>query len=166
MSLATPSSRPTRNETCMGVAQLIRLRGTCSRMQVGVAIAREGRILSTGYNSAPAGMDHCNHDCTCDVSSSLMGLGIHADWCPANPDRVCEVTIHAEINAICWAARHGISLMGADLFTTYLFCLNCAKAVINAGIVCVYYAEEYHDKRGMELVVEAGLSLIDLPYEL
>ncbi|MGH9908932.1 MAG: deoxycytidylate deaminase [Pyrinomonadaceae bacterium] len=146
--------RPTREEMCMAVAHLMSFRGTCNRKKVGVAIAREGRILSTGYNSAPAGMPHCNHECDCDFA-----YGSHASTCSV--EGICDVTIHAELNAIVWAARHGISLQGGDLFTTYAPCLNCAKAVINAGIKKFYYIEPYHKTEGLDLIVEAGLEVFD-----
>ena len=54
--------RITREEMLMGVAEVVARRGTCSRAQVGVVFAREGRILATGYNGAPRGIPHCIHE--------------------------------------------------------------------------------------------------------
>jgi dCMP deaminase len=152
--------RPTRDDIGMAIAEVMALRGTCSRKQVGVAIAREGRILSTGYNSAPAGMPHCSHECT--RSCFEHGRIRHFSECAANPENVCNVTIHAELNAIVWAARHGISLDQATMFTTYSSCLNCAKAVINAGISEYYYLERYHDVEGLELIRSAKIQIFDM----
>ena len=102
----------------MQVAEVFATRSTCSRAHVGVVIAREGRILTTGYNGAPAGMAHCNH----------------------SPDEVngCQNAVHAEANAIAYAARYGISLEGAELYSTFMPCLACAQLVINAGIQQIF----------------------------
>lgn len=54
--------RITRDEMLMGVAEVVAKRGTCSRLQVGAIISRDGRIIATGYNGAPAGIPHCTHD--------------------------------------------------------------------------------------------------------
>ena len=104
--------RPTRDETTMYVAQAIAERGTCCRLRVGAVICRDGRILATGYNGAPAGMPHCEHE--------------------KGDDTPCEVTVHAEANAIAFAARHGVRTEGAELHTTHSPCLTCAKLIINA----------------------------------
>lgn len=157
--------RPSREVACMAMANVMAQRGTCSRKQVGVVIAKEGRILSTGYNSAPAGMSHCNHECDCNyrlLKLPYQDGNDHNSECKAHPAKVCNVVVHAEINAIVWAAKHGIATDGADLYTTYSSCLNCAKAVINAGIERYYYTEEYHDRTGLQLVFEAGIEIFDM----
>src|SRR5207248_3049822 len=62
---------------------------------------------------------------------------------PANPRyhedqcwslKPCEISVHAESNAIAFAAKHGISTTGAELFTTMTVCLNCAKLVVNGPV--------------------------------
>lgn len=139
----------------MDMAQAVAQRGTCSRAQVGVVIALEGRVLSTGYNGAPAGMKHCNHECTCLVSPRSGGL--HLDDCPGNPNNICEVTTHAEANAIAFAARNGVATARAELYTTLSPCLTCAKLIINAGIIRVWIGEAYHSQDGLVLLQNAGI---------
>lgn len=128
--------RPTRDEMLMDVAQVVAQRGTCSRLRVGAVIARDSRALSMGYNGVPAGMPHCNH------SMDEMGG--------------CAKAVHAEANAIVWAARNGITTDGAELFTTHMPCLACAALIINAGIMRVVWSVEYRDRSGMDLLVRSG----------
>lgn len=109
--------------------------GTCERKQVGAVIIRDGRCISWGYNGAPPGLPHCKHE----------------------DDSPCEVSTHAEANAIAFAARQGISTEGGTLFVGVSPCLDCSKLLIAAGIRAVYYREEYRDSRGLELLREAGI---------
>lgn len=149
--------RPSRNRVCMDMARAVAQRGTCSRAQVGVVIALEGRVLSTGYNGAPAGMNHCSHECNCDRRKSPLEMGLHADFCPQNSENVCKIVTHAEANAVAFAARHGVAIEGAELYTTLSPCLTCAKLVINAGIIRVWIGEAYHSQDGLVLLQNAGI---------
>jgi dCMP deaminase len=124
--------RPTRTETLLDVAQVIAQRSTCNRLQVGALIARDGRILSTGYNGPPSGMKHCHHVV----------------------DEPCEIAVHAEANAIVFAARYGMSTDGAEMYMTHAPCLTCAKLIINAGILVVYYETPFRDMSGVNLLFD------------
>jgi dCMP deaminase len=117
---------------------------TCDRKQVGAVIIRDGRCISWGYNGAPPGLPHCHH---------LPG------------DEECFDAIHAELNAVAFAARQGISTEGATLFVTCSPCLRCSQALIASGISEVVYGEDYRDPAGRELLVKAGVqcSRIDQP---
>lgn len=126
--------RISRDQMLIEVAQAVARRGTCQRKQVGVVVARDGRVLVTGYNGTPAGMIHCNHEP------------------PYDSEEPCTLAVHAESNAIAYAARYGMSLDGAHLYTTYSPCLTCAKLIINAGIVRVTMCEMYHDESGSALL--------------
>lgn len=116
----------------MHVAEIVALRATCSRAQVGCVIAKDNRIISMGYNGAPKGMTHCNHDH--DSSSG------------------CDVSVHAEANAIAFAAKEGIATEGATLYTTLSPCKTCAQLIINAGITTVHYTKLYRDESGINLL--------------
>lgn len=148
--------RPTRDQVLMEHAHVVAKRGTCSRLQVGVVVAREGRILVSGYNGAPAGMEHCDHACDCPGSMSDLTHG-HAEKC--NSRQPCTESVHAECNAIAFAARYGISLEGAEMHTTDSPCLPCAQLMINSGIVRVRYLREYRRREGLELLRAAGVKL-------
>lgn len=132
-----PKTRPSRNEVMMQVARTIASRSTCGRLQVGAVITIEGRILSTGYNGAPSRLPHCSHDF----------------------DTPCHRAVHAEANAIAFAAKHGVSTDETELFTTHDPCLNCAMLTINAGIRTVHSAIRYRDQSGIELLREANLQV-------
>ena len=73
--------------------------------------------------------------------------------------------LHAEQNAIIQAAKFGISIEGATIYTTHCPCITCAKMIVNAGIKRVVYGKEYADKRGLELLREAGIEVIYLPID-
>jgi dCMP deaminase len=120
------------------IAQVVAKRSTCCRLHVGAVIARDGRTLSPGYNGPPSGMAHCTPE-TC------------------NADHPCTRAVHAEANAIAFAARHGISIDGAELFVTASPCNECAKLIINSGIKRVVYLDRYRDARPLELLEAAGI---------
>ena len=68
------------------------------------------------------------------------------------------ICVHAEQNAICQAAYHGISLAGATLYVTISPCLTCAKMIINAGLEEVVYEHDYHfQKTVRDLFRKAGV---------
>lgn len=149
--------RPSRDVTSMAVAIAMSRRTTCNKNSgVGVVIERDGRIVATGYNGAPAGMPHCMHFCDC-------GEEIHTLDCAMKVP--CENAVHAECNAIAFAARYMGGCNGATLFTTFSPCLSCAQLTINAGIVRVVYGTEFRDKRGLELLRNAGVNIICIPVQ-
>jgi len=126
----------------MDIARAVGTRATCSRRKVGAVIVKGKRILSTGYNGAPVGMRHCDHEEGRDML-----------------DGHCARSTHAEQNAIVQAARHGISIEGGTMYCTDHPCLTCAKLLINAGIGRVVYAQAYPDELAVQMFREAGASL-------
>ena len=72
----------------------------------------------------------------------------------------CRNVIHAEANAVAFAARQGISTEGATLYVTVSPCQVCAQLLIAAGIVEVVFQEMYRDRTGIELLQEAGLIVL------
>ena len=102
----------------------------CVSKQVGAVIVKDGRILSTGYNGTPAGYTNCNEHWDGEYTSE------HHEW-----SKTYE--IHAEMNAIIWAARKGISIEGATIYVTLEPCSECSKNLIASGIKRIVYAKEY-----------------------
>lgn len=131
-------TRISRDELLGNIARRVARRSTCLRLSVGAVLARDGRIISMGYNGAPAGLPHCKPE-TC------------------GPDEVCERTVHAEANAIAFAAKTGIETDGATLYTTHSPCNECAKLIINAGIKRVVFQKAYRDINPLQLLGEAGV---------
>ncbi|MEA3227803.1 MAG: dCMP deaminase family protein [Campylobacterota bacterium] len=102
----------------------------CVSKQVGAVIVKDGRILSTGYNGTPPGFVNC-----CDYWDNQY-TAQHHEW-----SKTYE--IHAEMNAIIWAAREGISIEGATIYVTLEPCSECSKNLIASGIKRIVYAKEY-----------------------
>lgn len=73
--------------------------------------------------------------------------------------------LHAEQNAIIQAAKFGISIEGSTMYTTHCPCITCAKMIINAGIKKVVYGKDYADRRGLDLLREAGIEVVYLPID-
>lgn len=144
--------RPTRDEMLMEIAEVVARRSTCSRAHVGVVIARDARPLVTGYNGAPAGMPHCNHSCNCE--------GLHGNhWPNCEFLKPCNISVHAEVNALAFAARYGVRTNGAELHTTMCPCYKCAQLIINAGIDRVVADQAYRDRSGLDLLQNAGIDI-------
>src|SRR5258706_2612981 len=128
----------------MEIATVVSSRSTCDRKHVGALLVRDRMILSTGYNGSIRGMPHCD-----DVGHVLE-------------NGHCVATIHAEANSILQAARNGVRIDGADIYTTASPCWPCFKLVANAGIQRVVYAEFYRDDRIFDVARRLGISLVDL----
>lgn len=110
----------------MRIAREVAARSTCDRKHVGAVLVRDRSILSTGYNGSVRGLEHC------DDAGHLM------------QDGHCVRTVHAEVNAVAQAARHGHALDGAAAYVTSYPCLGCFKMLVNAGLVLVAYDEAYN----------------------
>ncbi len=147
--------RPTLDEYFMEIAKVVAKRSTCLRQKVGAVIVKDKRILATGYNGAPSGLPHCL-DIGCLREQLNVPSGERQELCRG---------VHAEQNAIIQAAKFGISVEGATLYTTHCPCITCAKIIINAGIKKVVYGREYADKRGLELMKEAKIEVVYFPIE-
>jgi dCMP deaminase len=125
-------TRPTWSEYFLELAKVVSTRSTCIRRQVGAVIVRDKQILSTGYNGAPSGTEHCTKE-----GCLREKLGIP----PGERYELCK-SVHGEQNAIIQAARHGIAIDGADIYVTDKPCKLCEKMIINAGIRNVYVLEK------------------------
>lgn len=142
-------NRPSWDEYFINVMEMIGARGTCDRGKSGCVIAKNKRIISTGYVGAPAGCKHCDE----------LGHEMHTvKKEDGTESRHCIRTSHAEENAIVQAARSGVSTEGATLYCKMAPCYTCAKMIINAGIVRVVALKDYHaSKRSKEIFTEAGI---------
>ncbi len=144
--------RPSWNEYFMDIAELVAKRATCLRRQVGAVIVRDKRIITTGYNGAPANIRHCL-DIGCIREEKGIPSGERHELCRG---------LHAEQNAIIQAALYGVSVEGAVLYCTNLPCAICTKMLINSRIVDIYYKEGYPDSLSAALLSEADVNLHQL----
>jgi len=118
---------------------------------VGAVIVRNKRILTTGYNGAPAGIKSCKEKGECLRQNLGIQSGTRHELCYA---------IHAEQNAIIQAAKMGVCIEGATLYCTHQPCVICSKMIVNAGITRVVYARPYPDDFSHEIFKEAGVKLV------
>ncbi|MCQ2352873.1 MAG: dCMP deaminase family protein [Victivallaceae bacterium] len=141
-------TRPDWDHYFMDIAHVAAARSNCSRRQVAAVLVRDRRIISTGYNGTPRGIRNC-----CDGGCPRCNSDT-----PSGHDLSACLCSHAEENAIVQAAYHGIAVKGSTIYTTFSPCLQCAKMIINAGIVEVVYHQHYSiDDVSMRLLDEAGI---------
>lgn len=146
-----PYIRPTWDEYFMEVCRAIAKRATCDRGRSGCVIARDNQLLVTGYVGAPRGLPHCD-----DVGHQFKKVQ-HED---GSVSQHCVRTVHAEQNAICQAAKRGISIDGASLYCKMTPCRTCAMLIINCGIKRVIAEKRYHDSTdSIEMFKQAGVML-------
>ncbi|MDY6856997.1 MAG: cytidine/deoxycytidylate deaminase family protein [Thermodesulfobacteriota bacterium] len=148
--------RPSWEEYFMDITFLVAKRSTCRRRQVGAIVVKDKRVLSTGYNGAPAGLAHCL-DIGCLREKNDIPSGERHELCRG---------LHAEQNAIIQAAYHGICINNSVLFCTNLPCIICLKMVINAGIKKIIYKEGYADNLSVDMSMESGIDLLEYKKDL
>lgn len=142
--------RPCWDEYFLDIARLVSSRSTCLRRKVGAIIVKDTRILTTGYNGAPAGLRHCNVT-GCLRERLKIPSGERHELCRG---------LHAEENAIIQAARYGVSIIGATLYATHQPCCPCAKSLINAGIKKIVILSGYPDHLAKEMLEEAEIDVV------
>ena len=146
-----PYVRPSWDEYFMEIADTVSKRATCDRGRSGCVVVRDRQILVTGYVGAPKGLPHCD-----EVGHQLKQM-VHED---GTVTQHCVRTVHAEQNAICQAAKLGISLNGATLYCRMTPCRTCAMLIINCGITRVVCANKYHaGAESEEMFKAAGVQL-------
>ena len=113
----------------------------CKRRQVGALIVKDRMIISDGYNGTPSGFEN---------------------ECEDEHNRSKPYVLHAEANAITKVAKSNNSSEGATLYITSSPCMDCAKLIIQAGIIRVVYADEYRIVDGIELLEKAGIEVVQM----
>lgn len=126
-------NRPTRIQTYMEIAHAWAKRSTCMRRNVGAIIVRDRRIVSHGYNGVVSGAPHCG-----------------GNSCPGRT--YCDLTIHAEINAITHIPETEL-VDPLDMYTTDSPCPYCAARIVSdQWIRRVFFAVPYRLSEGMDLM--------------
>jgi dCMP deaminase len=141
--------RPEWDDYFMEMAQVVRKRSTCVRRSVGAVIVLDNRIMTTGYNGVPVGIEHCGSR-GCLREQMQVPSGERHELCRG---------LHAEQNAIIQAAYLGQRIAGATLYCTTQPCVICAKMIINAGIQRVVIQETYPDELAEAMFREAGIQV-------
>ena len=129
------------------IAVVVSDQSKCLKLHVGSVITKDGYIISMGYNGSAAGFTNC-----CDQFKDSMNG--HSDWAD-------NFEIHAEMNAILFAARTGISTQNTTLYCTHIPCHNCLKHIIQAGISRVVWLNDWasvkYTQETNNLINNAGL---------
>jgi dCMP deaminase len=113
----------------------------CLRRKVGALIVKDRMIISDGYNGTPSGFEN---------------------ECEDENDRTKPYVLHAEANAITKVAKSNNSSEGSTLYITASPCLECAKLIIQSGIIRVVYADDYRISDGIELLKKANVEVVQI----
>jgi dCMP deaminase len=132
-----PEGKPRldRDRYFMGIALAVRARANCRGNHVGAILVLDGHVVSTGYNGTPSDMVNCEEGgCDRCANREKYGSGKGYDLC---------ICVHAEQNALLSAARFGIPVGGAVLYTTMRPCFGCTKELLQAKVKAVYYLHDW-----------------------
>lgn len=129
--------QPSFDDIYMDLAVNLSKRSHCVKQHVGAVIAKDTRIVSLGYNGPPAGTHNCDKE--------WPGVG-----CPRSAKGSCSLALHAEENAVLYAAKNKVDLSDATLYVTLSPCLPCARMIYTTGIKKVYFLNSYAAYKGIE----------------
>ena len=128
--------RPEFDDIFMQLAVNLASRSHCIKRHVGAVLTRDTRIISIGYNGPPAGTHNCDDE-----------------WpekgCPRDSKGGCSLAIHAEQNAILYAAKNQANIEGSTLYVTLSPCLACSRIIYTSGIKKVIYLNSYAEYKGI-----------------
>lgn len=164
-------SRLDRDELYISIASLFAQRSTCLRGNVGAVLVQDRRPVGAGYNGAPSRTKTC-----LDLGCEPLALEPEKRPPHINPETQpdayvewvlehygCQRSVHAELNAIVWAAKHGTPLAGAHMYSTHAPCQTCAQAIVAAGIERFVYSKPYRAER-LDLLDKACVQVVQLGY--
>ncbi len=130
----------------MNVAITVREKANCRGRKVGAVLAKQNRIISTGYNGTPEGMRNClDGGCVrcCNREMFKAGDGYHLCIC-----------VHAEQNALISAARFGVAVEDSVIYSTMSPCFDCAKLALQAKVKAVYYVEKWQPSPSLPMLID------------
>jgi len=137
--------RPSFDEIYMDLAVNLAQKSHCVKIKVGAVLTKDTRIISLGYNGPPAGTHNCDEQ--------WPGVG-----CPRDSKGSCSLALHAEQNAILYAAKNKVSIDGSTLYITLSPCIACARIIFTTGIKKVFYLNSYAEFKG--LVADEGVDFL------
>ena len=155
------------------MAEPVADQSTCCRLQVGAVLVKDNRVISMGFNGTPTGQRHCEENFRTvyeahyrdkfptymDFVASRTFYDLHGKWSIENE-------LHAEQNAISFAAKNGIATLGASVYVTWSPCVHCAKIIVSAGIKKVFYKKQYdRSQEGIYFLSRNGIECRQLTEE-
>tara|TARA_R110000751_G_scaffold269272_2_gene368952 strand:- start:265 stop:762 length:498 start_codon:yes stop_codon:yes gene_type:complete len=111
------------------------------RRKVGCLIVRDGQIISDGYNGTPVGFDN-----TCEFVNEKF-LDRAENKLQTKPE-----VLHAESNALMKLAKSTNSSKDSTIYLTMSPCFDCAKLIIQAGVLRVVYSDTYRNTEGIDFL--------------
>ena len=163
------------DKTMLATAKLFGELSYCEKKKVGAVIAKDGRILATGYNGTVSGFDNTCETLVENSCKECQGTGgtdfdINGnilEYCgncngTGNIPRLVTspYVIHAEQNALMFCTKNGIPTDGTTMYITLSPCVTCAKLIVQAGIKRVVFLECYKELGGLEFLRDAGVELL------
>jgi dCMP deaminase len=130
------TEKPEFDDIFMNLALDLAKRSHCIKAQVGAVLTKDTRIISIGYNGPPA------HTHNCDVEFPVEG-------CPRDSKGSCSLALHAEQNAILYAAKNGAGVEGATIYVTLSPCISCARIIYSMKIKKVVFYDSYAQYKGL-----------------
>ncbi len=138
-------TKPSFEDIYMSLAAQLAERSHCVKMKVGAVLTKDTRIISLGYNGPPAGTHNCDEE-----------------WpetgCPRDSKGSCSLALHAEQNAILYAAKNKVDLQDSTLYVTLAPCIACARVIYSVGIKKVFFKDSYAEYKGIG--VEEGVEFL------
>jgi dCMP deaminase len=134
--LAEQKIKPDFDDIFMDLAINLAKRSHCIKAQVGAVLTKDTRIISIGYNGPPSGTHNC------DVEFPNEG-------CPRDSKGSCSLALHAEQNAILYAAKNGATIEGATIYVTLSPCISCARIIFSMKIKKVIFYKSYANYKGL-----------------
>jgi deoxycytidylate deaminase len=117
--------RPSWDNYFLGIAKAVSARASCTRRQVGAVVVKDNRIVSTGYNGAPAGFPDC-------LEGACPRGRLTYEEQPEHGSYDNCISVHAEANALLYGDRDKTA--GATIYITDEPCPSCRKLIAGAGI--------------------------------
>ena len=143
------TSRPTFSELFIDITLKIAQRSSCVKAQQAALLIKDNRIISFGYNGPPAGTINC-----IDEGGE--------ESCGKDSNGSCFLGVHAEQNAIGYAARNGIQTEGCIIYCTQSPCISCAKLIVASGINIFFYLEDYRLRDGLDSLMAANVQTLKI----
>jgi dCMP deaminase len=145
----------------------------CKRSKVGASLVKDNRVVVNSWNGTISGVDNCCEDETNEPCEHCEGKGyfeipgvmsFDCDKCHGAGKKLVSknTVVHAEANALMFAARNGIETEGCKLYVTLSPCIECSKLIIQAGIKRVIYAEDYRITDGVDFLRKHGVKVVKL----
>jgi dCMP deaminase len=167
--------RPSWDEMFMTHAILAAIRSSCLIRRCGAVIVKEKRIIASGYNGAPPGVETCLDTGVCYYQNlafldSENGVGKYEDLKEQRKE-FC-IVVHAEKNAVAQCSVHGVSPVGGSMYITNFPCPGCVRdAIIPNKIAKIFIWKDYlsnilltKDEHGvsMDMLNQVGIEVVKM----